>query len=401
MNIELYKRNANDNISVWIIDKGVDNKGVIVYGILGKKLHHENLLTNRDIDAEIVSRVAAKRKEGYKSIEDVYDNSPIDTTKLTLGEKIHYLTTYLPKFNTTSDGFILPMLAKTLEDNKPFDKYGCMLGQYKINGLRCIVGAERNDGDMFNPIKLTYTSREGTRWNLSHLDETILPIISGDLLDMMVEEGVCLDGELYLPGASVNQINSYVKNAAFPEHYLLQYWCYDLCIDVMHTQTRYNILENQLAPTFFNSKEEHLNNKKRFILLPNTTITDISKAIDVRDTFINLGFEGLITRVPESEYAFGKRTVKAMYKFKKKEDGLFTIRDIVPEGKRTNLPKFVCQNDLNDEYFECTINQPQNVQETYLINKDKYIGKKLLVEFRERSGIKEVPFHAKGIKIVD
>ena len=113
MNIELYKRNANDNISVWIIDKGVNNKGVIVYGILGKKLHHENLLTNRDIDAEIASRVAAKRKEGYKSIEDVYDNSPIDTTKLTLGEKIHYLTTYLPKFNTTSDGFILPMLAKT------------------------------------------------------------------------------------------------------------------------------------------------------------------------------------------------------------------------------------------------------------------------------------------------
>lgn len=401
MNIELYKRNANDNISVWIIDKGIDNKGVIVYGILGKKLHHENLLTNRDIDAEIASRVAAKRKEGYKSIEDVYDNSPIDTTKLTLGEKIHYLTTYLPKFNTTSDGFILPMLAKTLEDNKPFDKYGCMLGQYKINGLRCIVGAERNDGDMFNPIKLTYTSREGTRWNLSHLDETILPIISGDLLDMMIEESVCLDGELYLPGASVNQINSYVKNAAFPEHYLLQYWCYDLCVDVMHTQTRYNILENQLAPTFFNSKGEHLNNKKRFILLPNTTITDISKAIDVRDTFINLGFEGLITRVPESEYAFGKRTAKAMYKFKKKEDGLFTIRDIVPEGKRTNLPKFVCQNDLNDEYFECTINQPQSVQETYLINKDKYIGKKLLVEFRERSGIKEVPFHAKGIKIVD
>ena len=401
MNIELYKRNANDNISVWMIDKGIDNRGVITYGVLGKKLHYENLLTNRDIDAEIASRVAAKRKEGYKSIEDVYDNSPIDTTKLTLGEKIHYLTTYLPKFNTTSDGFILPMLAKTLEDNKPFDKYGCMLGQYKINGLRCIVGAERNDGDMFNPIKLTYTSREGTRWNLSHLDETILPIISGDLLDMMIEEGVCLDGELYLPGASVNQINSYVKNAAFPEHYLLQYWCYDLCIDVMHTQTRYNILENQLAPTFFNSKEEHLNNKKRFILLPNTTITDISKAIDVRDTFINLGFEGLITRVPESEYAFGKRTVKAMYKFKKKEDGLFTIRDIVPEGKRTNLPKFVCQNDLNDEYFECTINQPQSIQETYLINKDKYIGKKLLVEFRERSGIKEVPFHAKGIKIVD
>lgn len=401
MNIELYKRNVNNNISVWIINKGINNRGIISYGVLGKKLHHEQILTNRDITAEIASRVAAKRKEGYKSIEDVYDNSPIDTTKFTLDEKIHYLTTYLPKYNTTSDGFILPMLAKTLEDNKPFDKYGCMLGQWKINGLRCIIGAKRNKEDMFNPIKLTYTSREGTHWNLSYLDEIIIPIISGDLLDMMIEEGVCLDGELYLPGASVNQINSYVKNAAFNEHYHLQYWCYDLCIDIMHTQTRYNILENQLSPTFFNSKEEHLNNKKTFILLPNTTITDISKAIEVRDTFINLGFEGLITRVPNSEYAFGKRTVKAMYKFKKKEDGLFTIIDIIPEGKRTNLPKFVCQNDLNDEYFECTINQPQNIQEIYLTNKNKYINKKLLVEFRERSGIKEVPFHAKGIKIVN
>ena len=401
MNIELYKRNANDNISIWMIIKNSPNSATIVYGVLGKKLHNEQVLTNRNLDAEITSRITAKRKEGYKSIEDVYPNSPLDPTKFTLGEKIQYLDTYLPKFNTTSDGFILPMLAKTLEDNKPFDKYGCMLGQWKINGLRCIVGAERNNGDMFNPIKLTYTSREGTRWNLNHLDETIIPIISGELLDMMIEEGVCLDGEVYLPGASINQINSYVKNATFREHYLLQYWCYDLCIDVMHTQTRYNILENQLAPTFFNSKEEHLNNKKRFILLPNTTITDISKAIECRDTFINLGFEGLITRVPDSEYAFGKRTIKAMYKFKKKEDGLFTIRDIVPEGKRINLPKFVCQNDLNDEYFECTINQPQSIQETYLINKDKYIGKKLLVEFRERSGIKEVPFHAKGVKIID
>ena len=57
--------------------------------------------------------------------------------------------------------------------------------------------------------------------------------------------------------------------------------------------------------------------------------------------------------------------------------------------------------DINDELFECTINKPQNVQEGYLTNKKDYIGKMLLVEFRERSGVKEVPFHAKGIKIVD
>ena len=89
-----------------------------------------------------------------------------------------------------------------------------------------------------------------------------------------------------------------------------------------------------------------------------------------------------------------------MMKFKRKEDGKFLIVDIIPEGKRINLPKFVCKNDINDELFEVTINKPQAEQEEILIHKSNYINKLILVEFRERSGVKEVPFHAKGIKIL-
>ena len=89
-----------------------------------------------------------------------------------------------------------------------------------------------------------------------------------------------------------------------------------------------------------------------------------------------------------------------MLKFKKKEDGLFKIVDIVPEGiKRSHLPKFICQNDINDELFTCTLNAPQSVQEEIFRNKDKHIGSLMLVEYRERSGVNQVPFHAKGIKI--
>ena len=89
-----------------------------------------------------------------------------------------------------------------------------------------------------------------------------------------------------------------------------------------------------------------------------------------------------------------------MLKFKKKEDGLFEIIDIVPEGrKRVNLGKFVLRNDINDAEFECTYNASHTAQEEILVNKASYIGKKCLVEFRERSGISKVPFHAKAIKI--
>ena len=91
-----------------------------------------------------------------------------------------------------------------------------------------------------------------------------------------------------------------------------------------------------------------------------------------------------------------------MMKFKRKEDGKFLIVDIIPEGKRTNLPKFICKNDINDELFEVTLNKPQAEQEEILIHKSNYIGKYLaLVEYRERSGIKEVPFHAKMIEFIN
>ena len=90
-----------------------------------------------------------------------------------------------------------------------------------------------------------------------------------------------------------------------------------------------------------------------------------------------------------------------MFKFKKVDDGKFIIVDITSEHKRSDLPLFVCRNDINDELFECSINKPQDVQREMLIHKEKYIGKYMQVEFRARSGINKVPFHARAINVVD
>ena len=147
--------------------------------------------------------------------------------------------------NTTSDGFILPMLAKVLKDNKPFLKTP-FLGQYKINGVRCIISAQRTN-DMFKPIKLVYHSREGTLWNqLSWMDDIILPNLYDELIDAMLDEGACLDGELYIPGQTVNNINSFVKNPTLPQHKLLQYWCYDVLIENMNAETRSNFRKENI-----------------------------------------------------------------------------------------------------------------------------------------------------------
>ena len=219
----------------------------------------------------------------------------------------------------------------------------------------------------------------------------------------MIEEGIALDGELYLPGYGINEINSFIKNTELPQHYQLQFWCYDLAIEGVSAIARYTMLEGNFNNDIydFQSKDEHLNNKKRFILLPAfNNIHYINDAIKYRDKFIDLGFEGLVIREENTSYQFGGKRNNAMLKFKKILDGYFTIINIVPEGiKRSNLPKFICKNDINDETFECTLNAPHNYQENILLNKECYIGKLMFVEYRERSGIKQVPFHAKGINI--
>ena len=405
--ITLYKRNAQGKPLFWTIDEHLaDIK--IQYGLVGKEGRIEYITTHRELKDEINSLIKAKRKEGYKELKDLYDNAPnfVENTSL-----YDYLNVYLPKFNTHNDGAFIPMLCKTLEDNRPFEK-GSYLGQWKINGERCIITATV-ERDLFELIKLHYRSREGVDWTnkLSYLDDILLPCIPKDIINMMIEEGVGLDGELYLPGYGINEINSFIKNTELPQHYKLQFWLYDICIENMSAINRQSLLRENFSKYAINSvfntkgcvftKEDHLNNTNRLVLLDNDTVDNINMAIGLRDKYISLGFEGLVIREKNSEYQFGGRRNNSMLKFKKKLDGLFTIIDIIPEGrKRANLGKFVLKNDINEETFECTYNAPHSSQEEILINKNKYIGKKVLVEFRERSGQLQVPFHAKAIKII-
>ncbi len=397
--MRLYKRNAKGDPIIWQIEKADDGYKVSYGAVCGHI--HEEIINGKLVKAnEIESRIKAKRKEGYKELSELKDSGPVEIKdNIAL---VNYLYTYLPKNNTTDDGFTLPMLAKVLKDNKPFDKRR-YLGQYKINGVRCIIGAVKVD-DLFNPIRLTYRSREGTDWTakLTWMDEVIKPEIKDDLLDAMLEEGACLDGELYLPGYKVNDINSFVKNEKLPQHYQLQYWCYDIAIDNMSYDARRKFRTeniNRICYTF-DTYDQHLNNKSKLILLPDVVISDIDDATRFRDKFISLGFEGLIVRDVNSAYQFGARNL-AMLKYKRIDDAKFKIVDVIPEGIRTTLCKLVLRNDINDELFECGVNFDHSRQEYILKHKQDYIGKYAFVAFFERSGVHQVPFHARCVDIKD
>lgn len=400
----LYRRNNLGRPCFWearVSGSSTQNIIIVSHGIVGKAIQVEEIHVARNPKDEVESRYKQKRKQGYKFIDEVRDDSwstPVKEDAL-----LTYLETYLPYDRTTADGTLLPMLAKTFDNtnNKIFNKTPIRIGQYKINGLRCIISAKRNNTDMFKPITLRFQSREGTYWNsLSNLEDYLLTVIPNEFLNKMIDEDWELDGELYLPGYKVNEINHFVKDPKCKENKFIQYWCYDAIIDDTPQYRRLDILgqvfENKTYE--FTSLNNHLNNKERFIYINNYTIENEDEAVEHRNLFINLGFEGLILRDPDKEYQIGKRN-SSMIKFKDVMEGSFKIIDIYPEGVSRNIPLFLCKNDINNETFEVHINGSLKDQEKYLYSKDKFIGKTLYITFGERSGVSRVPFHVKTVRL--
>ena len=398
----LYRRNNLGKPTIWHAAISVTGVITIYHGILGKTIHEEIINTHRASIDEVNTRIRAKRNIGYKYLNELKDNDSLPVE----GELLDYLNKYLPIYRTNAEGNVLPMLAKVYNNsnNRLFNKSSYYLGQYKINGLRCFISAIRNNGDLFKPIKLLFQSREGNYWNsLSNLEDYLLNTIEQKFLIKMIDENYILDGEIYLPGYTVNQINHFVKDSNCSENKLLQYWSYDIAIEDTIQYNRNNILIDNFIKyhRLFNNKDFHLNNTNRLVILPTFDISNAEQAIDIRDKFINLGFEGLMLRNPNSEYQYGKRNL-SMIKYKSSTDGKFTIIDIYSEGiKRPEIPLFLCKNDINNETFEVHVGGSHEYQKQCLINKDKYIGKNMYIEYGERSGVNSLPFHIKEVMILD
>ena len=403
----LYRRNNNGVPTFWKAKLDTDRFDNMViqveHGIVGGKVISSTFpVTQKDPMNELRSKYADKRKLGYLGLDEIKDDkgcSPVE------GDDVlyRYLNAYLPKnLNNSDTGAILPMLAKTYTGNI-WKKTSLCSAQWKINGLRCLISAYRTN-DIFRPIRLRFQSREGLYWDtLDNLEDYMLNAMFEQELNRMVEENIVLDGEIYLPGHSVNEINHFVKDPKCKENKLLQYWMYDVAIPDTNVNDRNDIridLSDSFSMTMFKTYNEHMNNDKRLIYVPNNYCYNDDGAVKLRNNAICIGFEGIVLRNLDMEYQFGRRRSNYMEKFKDVTDGIFEIIAIDKEQKR-NLPIFTCRNDINEATFECSINGTHNYQETILNNKEQFIGKRLSISFGERSGVNRVPFQLKKVKLVD
>lgn len=397
---KLYRRNNNGVPTVWWaeLDSGT-NSITVFYGLVRGNIRKEvYAVTQKDGQKELESRYNDKIKQGYTYLNELCDMQGLPPVEDGDNDTLfNFLNTYLPKdLSNGNTNLLLPMLAKTYSGNV-WKKVGYMYGQYKINGLRCIITAYTQN-DIFKPVRLRFQSREGISWNtLENLSDYLLSVIPANIIKDMIDGYVALDGEIYLPGYTINQINHFVKDSNCPENKLLQFWCYDIMMEgdqSSRNDYRYGIK----SPTSFYNIENHYGNIERFIVLPSRYINNDNEAIETRNHYINIGFEGLILRNPDMDYQYGRRRANYMEKFKDAAEGDFIILDIYKEKKR-DLPILLCKNDINDEKFETRLSVSHIVQQEVLFDSQSYIGRTVHIEYGERSGVSRVPFHIKTVVI--
>lgn len=244
----------------------------------------------------------------------------------------------------------------------------------KLDGLRCLSSYK------------WMMSRQGTYFNsVPHIAKA-LSVLPPDIV---------VDGELYIHGKSMQQISEYTKRDQMhelSEH--IEYHIYDVVDEKLSYIERLELL-NELVLMMKLKYEPYYNFQNKFIECPIKPIeanvielaelsSTFSELTAIRDSYVQLGYEGCIIRNPEMPYELNVRSY-GLYKFKPKIRKWFKITDFVPGSGRARLHAVACCVTDDGLHFKCSLSMPDYVKIQILVNKGQYIGKRLLVEFDDYS----------------
>jgi hypothetical protein len=290
---------------------------------------------------------------------------------------------------TNSLGYILPMKAKPFIADSM--EYPCA-AQRKYNGIRgdCQIITTKTD-DLFSETKidLKLLNKTGDRLYIAHIQEEAsvlkamlhiaikeLNLVELDNLQIDIED-IHLDGEFYIHGLPLGQINGACNNKDNFNHKDLTFVVFDLKLQV-----------SQNIRLLIISKLKEINVCKHIKFTSFIYCDSDDTAFIIRNQYISECYEGVILRNLEAIYQ-PKRT-KDMLKYKALKKILCQIIDVVPYKKNPELGMFKVLDLSNDTICETTIRSssttPTNVFRTeVIINKSEYIGKYVMVEYRERT----------------
>lgn len=241
------------------------------------------------------------------------------------------------------------------------------LVQPKLDGFRCLVSITGG--------QVNYTSRSNLAFeNLKHLDS--------DFLNLGLQDGWVLDGELYIHGVDFNDLSGWIRSVK-DETKLIEFWAFDL---ITPDSLTFKQREAKLAELNFTDKIKVVSSIK---------IDNLE--VQFQNSLDN-GFEGVMLRNPESFYEH-KRS-KNLLKFKPLLDHEFKIIGYkLGVGKFKEVVTFVCDVPEVQGKVEAVIATTKENQARIFLEKDNLIGQWLTIEFQGYSkyGIPRFP-RGKGIR---
>lgn len=287
----------------------------------GKRIEQPEIVisqgkVNRDPEAQCILQFNALNREyqdkGYKQIQ----RDPDSYTE-------EYLSSFLPEYNTDSNGFRKHMLAKQADKVKQstIDKVPFWYASRKIDGLR--------NSFYWEGKKIHSASRGGKDYDLA-----LGHFLNNEKLIKYFENhpDIILDGELYKHGKSLQQISGAArleKNAYDCDW--LQYYVYDIMIPKVPFKERLKILIELAEELHIGFDPYHKFNEGdlQFQIVPQIKVSGYDNIIKLHNKYVEEGWEGVVVRDPNADYKFGSRG-NQMIKFKMYKDDCFVVTGIEP-----------------------------------------------------------------------
>ena len=386
--------NYNRQINICIAYGELEGAKTITYqnDIKGKNKGKSNETTPYE-QAMIIAngKITTKEREGYKNLSVLEQAHQDIFYSMSL---IGFLDEVLPTYNTDISGNEIPMKCqqyyrskkdyvdsngKKWDDRKyyfllnPFaDKrnddliinFPCYI-QPKVNGVRAFIKLVNDKVKIF--------SKKGLEYNLPHIAEWFSN--NKELFTLENGQDIILDGELYIPGESLQNISSAVRAMQLNTN-LVKYYMFDIAVEDMTQKDRFAALYSSKYKEVIQSD---LNCP--VVLVQTKYINEDVRVQELTDTFINQGYEGSICRDPSGLYEFGKRP-KTIVKLKRTVSEEFTIVEIIPQEVDPTLGLFVCST-IEGKQFKVNPKGNEAYKKQILLNNHSFIGKQLTCVFYE------------------
>ena len=270
-----------------------------------------------------------------------------------------------------------PMLAYPVSD-KPIDYTKPVFMQPKLDGVRCLIQADRIDYltnlETGEPVyKVTAYSRTGKEWlNIDHILQSLKPFFQAN-------PDVILDGELYNHALKddFEKIISCVRKTKPTDidraesRKLVQFHCYDIVDETLDFQSRSIRLNTLLKPTYG-------------IKLVKTILTPTESQAKVNHARnLDAGFEGSILRTNDV-YKCGRSW--SLRKFKDFHDAEAVLTDWVEgKGKRKGtIGKFMAI-DADGNTFGMPVMDNFKKLQTMFDEMKTWVGREATFTYFERT----------------